>query len=702
MKILDPLADDFVKMEVSPDEYAKSPSDIKKLFLNETKFMDHYDAQKNSFSTYTSVLIILLSQKAELSIGTKSRILAACWATKHLDMMDYLINGLRQLPGTDGSNFVFGLAEILKALNLLDSGRKMRQLEKRLKKLEGNPKVKPLTISTTKAKMNELKNEPVPYGSVSGALCRNIVAWVSSLPSSVLEFYALNLPKEPWRELANIIHLSPTDFQLSWFLDYVFDKEAPADSVVGQTKKIFYKEEKEILEIMNRWKLPYSYLRRQLLGTLANESTAEVKPKPTFRRYTKKKGKTAATAPARGGRGGRGGARGVSRGSRGGRGSARGGRGGRPVKVSAPKPEVKSSEPKKEEEPKEVQKFFELTLSMKEAIAAYSPVDTIIWWHEDLQCSAVDAALVKRLKEEEITFGYGKLMERMLYAKSNGYPFLEQLMPIAEKRLNSLSLPLEKPVVVCGDASGSMQVAVKTATIISSLLTVLTSAELRFFRTFNEMPPVQPRTIKEVLRVADEVRADGGTTPAACLFESYKKKEVVKCFVIVTDEEENGHIEGMNWATLFKKYREEVCADTKLVFISFLRNPKDKGQMMTDLEKDEIRPMQFKLNSSKPDLTKMDTFLAHLSSESTEFKKNAEEYARELRAGFKFFDIVKKAHKFEIVSTFKKGFKHPKKEKKPKVSPGSQTETPKPSGKEEAAAPSDLPAQKKGENCTIA
>lgn len=34
--------------------------------------------------------------------------------------------------------------------------------------------------------------------------------------------------------------------------------------------------------------------------------------------------------------------------------------------------------------------------------------------------------------------------------------------------------------------------------------------------------------------------ASGGTTPAASLHPFYRDKEVVKTFIVVTDEEENG------------------------------------------------------------------------------------------------------------------------------------------------------------------
>jgi len=42
-----------------------------------------------------------------------------------------------------------------------------------------------------------------------------------------------------------------------------------------------------------------------------------------------------------------------------------------------------------------------------------------------------------------------------------------------------------------------------------------------------------------------DTEAGGGTTPAASLWPFYEKKEIVKTFIIVTDEEENGNCHSM-------------------------------------------------------------------------------------------------------------------------------------------------------------
>ena len=59
-------------------------------------------------------------------------------------------------------------------------------------------------------------------------------------------------------------------------------------------------------------------------------------------------------------------------------------------------------------------------------------------------------------------------------------------------------LKLESPIVVVGDRSGSMQVAIRTSTIIASILTALTQAKLVFFNTENMDAEFNPETVEHV------------------------------------------------------------------------------------------------------------------------------------------------------------------------------------------------------------
>jgi hypothetical protein len=63
------------------------------------------------------------------------------------------------------------------------------------------------------------------------------------------------------QELADLVHLHPTDFQLAWFLAFVFGQPAPEESLVVQAQ-LLTPENAE--ELVTRFKFPYSFLRKNL------------------------------------------------------------------------------------------------------------------------------------------------------------------------------------------------------------------------------------------------------------------------------------------------------------------------------------------------------------------------------------------------------------------------------------------------------
>lgn len=249
---------------------------------------------------------------------------------------------------------------------------------------------------------------------------------------------------------------------------------------------------------------------------------------------------------------------------------------------------------------------------LRAAIAGYESLDTLLWYHEELACPAVDARITERLQAGEAPdLGYGKLMERLFAARDRKAPFWRLLLPLAERRIARHLLPIDAPVVVLGDASSSMMVAIRVATIIGAVLTVLARADLRFFNDKLIDPPTVPRRIADVLRVTDAIRAIGSTSPAAALWRSLTRRDRVRSFVVVTDEEENTSYKGLSFAEMLERYRREVHP-AHVVFISFL-DQRSPGQMVTRLTSLGIPCRQFRLDARRPDLTKLDEILGHLS-----------------------------------------------------------------------------------------
>jgi len=520
---------------------------IRDLFMKQSTFQEHFIYQRDHLINYLSTLLVLTQSGMEIKDGSKARALAALWAHKKYRVADFLLNpannlGLKpaqQQTNAPKYNFGFGLTEVLKAINLLDANRKIRVLEKRLALLQRQQKVKPRTLGRVQSSINDLKREPV-QGSLSGALIRHIRKWAQTLSSEDLRFFAIHLPREPWKELADLLHLNPQkDFKEPWFLGVTFGEPAPEGTVVADCVNL---TQDNILEVVQKHNPPYAFLRKHK-GLLNHEVIARV--------------------------------------------------------------------------------------------ATYTPLETLVWFYEEVRCPEVDQIIQQKLDVgEQLVMGYGKLMERLLTFKSLNVPFFASLIPHAEAKLQSIKLPLKPPVVCFGDASYSMDVAIRVSTIIASLMTALTNADLRFFNTESIVPPLEPRTIADVLELTMTVRADKLTAPAAALKEYYDKRLAVNTFIIVTDEVENLPYEGDYFAQLFYKYKKEVHPAAQIVFVSFLPNQNVKGRMVKSLEMLGITPrLEMRLDGTRPDLTKLDSMLVALSSETDNFLAATDLMAQKLGNG---------------------------------------------------------------------
>lgn len=517
------------------DGHLASALRFRTVFLEEVSLEQHFkfqlDAKECPF--YTSVLLILLYQGVELSHVTKSRILAGFLARRQYALADYLLHKYDKQ---------FGLIEVLRALKILDAPRRIQCIEKKIGKLTG---AKKRTVNKLKGQINDVKQDMVPNElmktSVSGALAKHMRKWCQTISRDQLQFFALHLPKEPWQELADLIHCNPSkDFQLDYFLKVSFGETAPQDSIIEACKSM---SSSNLLSIVQKYQVPYSYLRKQ---------------------------------------------------------------------VPHMSPEVRI------------------------CVANYESLETVIWWYEELTAGGVpqiDQIITERLVKGQVpTFGYGKLMERLQLFKHCGASFYNLLLPIAESKLKSYRLPLEPVVVVAGDASFSMDVAIRTSTIISSVVVALTNdAELKFFNVRAYDAPLLPKSAAQVLELSSTSKADGLTAPACLLWEYYTKKRPIKLFIMVTDEIENEKFNNWYFAQLFYKYYTEIYA-AKIMFISFVENPntQTKGRMAISLEQLGIQPIVFTLDGTRPDLTKLDKIIGILSSETNFFGVQVEYLATSL------------------------------------------------------------------------
>ena len=257
----------------------------------------------------------------------------------------------------------------------------------------------------------------------------------------------------------------------------------------------------------------------------------------------------------------------------------------------------------------------------------YTSLANILRHWDDFYSELNIISIIKKLDVEPLDMPYGELVKRIqiFIEKANDLhtPLINCLMDIAENKLAKYQIDIEQPVVVLGDASASMDVAIKTSSIITSILVKICNAKLHLFRNKDEIIETPPTNVKEVLDMMVKFKAGNSTAPAASLYPYYERKEIVKTFILITDEEENtGHSSiysykpANDWfANTFKLYREEVYP-AKLVFVSFLKNNKDGlmvselKRLIPDIDKDITR---FVMNNKNPDLRKLDGLLDKLA-----------------------------------------------------------------------------------------
>ena len=130
-------------------------------------------------------------------------------------------------------------------------------------------------LERAKGELNDLKQEAPPAcASLSGAVAKRVRKWVPAIPAERLEFSILSLEsavKKYWRPLADMVHLSPKDLSLAWFMDCVFDKApAPADSRVQMIKELADGSKdgaaRDVASKIDELDLDVTYIRRVFAG----------------------------------------------------------------------------------------------------------------------------------------------------------------------------------------------------------------------------------------------------------------------------------------------------------------------------------------------------------------------------------------------------------------------------------------------------
>lgn len=514
------------------------------------------DTQLNTFVSYfennkiefCEIVTNFIELNTILHSSVLARILACALGKNDKELAIRLLN-----------SSLYKLPEVLKTCEILDSRRYLAQLNKQINSVGQTKSKKRGKFQSEINNLMQLNSSYFEFSLTKSKIKTIIYNWVKKIPKDKLEFYAMTYEMDQWKNLANLLHIKKTDFQLDWFLEYVYGGNPPETSIVYACKNI---NSSNVLEMIMKYKPDYNFIR----GTRISLSAAS-----------------------------------------------------------------------------------------KAIIASYTDLNVLLWWiHEFIDSNEALEIIKNRMNSQEIDLPYGVLIDKLFVTKDNStvkyqaigsnswnlgwqnkntsydtkaldkskpsYQIYEKLLAKAEIQLKKYMLNFESnKVVIFGDASGSMEIAIKTSSIIMSILCAISNAEMHLFRSVNEKVQNPPKTVTDVVKFNETCKAGGCTSPAASLDYYFSTETKVDTIIVVTDEEENGTIRGMYFSALFDAYCKKVQHIPKLVFISFLEiNRGNMGQMVTEINTKYPRyaetTYQYVFDKHKPDLTKLDSVLVKLAT----------------------------------------------------------------------------------------
>merc|ERR1719158_620152 len=564
---------------------------------------DHQQAISASHDTYSCVARRAI-QHGIVAAAQKARVLSISLANKDFDCAAAI------LPH-------FSAVEVLSAVKLLDQSRQIRATERRIARLHAqgaNPK-KATTFKVCNDRLNKAKStDRCRKGGVAGSTIRFLKKyWCRCISSKMLEVDALLLPPDPWVELADLLHLHPTkDFTCDWFLPYCHgtlqqDTLNAEDNLISGMKKCT--DVSLIPELLA--KVPaaaevYSAIRKQLLQKGEARLVLPMEARTALAR----------SMPIQ------------------------------DILWHYDEIGVDEHTHDNKYKLHDDHHHCEMCAVVENIVAARlrngeglftsrSTVSTVSTCRSALEKqSSADAdaegtsAATALLHERRNCFG--KLAERLLYFQEKGLmKIVELLVPLAEEKLTALHrlgqghgqgegeeqegeenerekdnknhednnvvmrTTAKKPThpqqrqqrrtIVLGDASASMEQAIRVSCIIAGLLAASLGSELLFFRSDVTRPLLPggrsaPSSVAEVMDLVSETHASGATNPATALYELYLHREKVEMVILVTDEEETETCNGMRFAEVFEMYSKEGSPECEVLIISLRDDAKEAGK----------------------------------------------------------------------------------------------------------------------------
>lgn len=443
-----------------------------------------------------------------------------------------------------------------------------------------------------------LRTEVVPDAfSASRALKVVLKKLLGDIAAERLEFDLLFYAGGPWKGLCDLTHTKPDDWKVPYFQSVVHGAAAPAGTLLADVETMNKETLPGLLEKYQLLRESFSHIRLKLPASerdeRCNSALAEHMPLADALWYYEE-------------------LRGVETGY-GGRVSLRGeSKVDEIIKRRLEAGELIGGKMKTDNFGKLCERLLKFKqLETQRHIAAFWPL-----------LMPLADKMLEELKARRLALVRGsgpRTLQELAAGSLHEAGGVEALAAVPEAVVESVPTAPALRIAVLGDASASMQTAINSATIIGAMMSAIFEAELVFFnnKAFKSSIPM-PGTTSDVLAVTEEVRANCSTSPAAALYEFYKRKQKIDIFLCVTDEQENTGYDGRScwggmgrnsessFAGLFAKYLAEVHPSAKMSFVSFLRGPTDAGAMVSDLKARGIEAAQMRMDGERPDLSKFD------------------------------------------------------------------------------------------------
>ena len=121
-------------------------------------------------------------------------------------------------------------------------------LRRRLKELNAQAEENHTSETCATAHTNSAVKELLDSASLSGALAKKLRKWVKKLPKDFLEFIVMAGSMVVWKKLADLVHFSPDDFSLPYFLSVAHGEPVPEGTFVHAMRRLMEAPTAEIGE----------------------------------------------------------------------------------------------------------------------------------------------------------------------------------------------------------------------------------------------------------------------------------------------------------------------------------------------------------------------------------------------------------------------------------------------------------------------